>query len=385
MDNSQLTLRCSSAPRWVPCPGSVSLEARHPDTEESLPAMEGTAAHWVASEVLTQWGSQGASVPIIDEYVGQTAPNGIVVTQEMVNAVNVYVKEVLATLQQNGGKLGDLMVEHSVSIDWIHPNNKGTLDCGAHLITHTGNILRVWDFKYGWGLVDPKTWQLINYGLGIVYGLPNDVLPTHIEFCIVQPRPYHRDGPIRKERITVQELYKLGEHVYNSAHNATSTSPRLSTGPHCDNCRGRHDCEALSNMTQRCREIIENTVPLDIPNNKIGRELELLTELEKLIKARKTGLESQITAKINNGNYIEGWTLEPGRGTRKWRGDNDTVREFGKLFNVDLSVDGVLTPAQAEKKGIDRKILNNFIKKIPGALKLTPQDNNHANKVFKNE
>ena len=56
-------LRPSAASRWVPCPGSVTLCEQYPETgEESVPAAEGAAAHWAASEVLesfTQGGESG--------------------------------------------------------------------------------------------------------------------------------------------------------------------------------------------------------------------------------------------------------------------------------------------------------------------------------------
>ena len=76
----------SSAGIWGPggCPASPTVEAQYPEQEDSEKAREGTAAHWVASERLG-----GRSVA-----VGELAPNGVVVDQDMIDGTDAYVADI---------------------------------------------------------------------------------------------------------------------------------------------------------------------------------------------------------------------------------------------------------------------------------------------------
>jgi hypothetical protein len=48
---------------------------RFPERADSDAAREGTASHWVASEVLVGRGAE--------PFTGRTAPNGVIITEEM--------------------------------------------------------------------------------------------------------------------------------------------------------------------------------------------------------------------------------------------------------------------------------------------------------------
>ena len=61
---------------------------------------------------------------------------------------------------------------------------------------------------------------------------------------------------------------------------------------------------------------------------------------------------------------------------------HEEVLAFGKMVGADLSTPSVKSPAQAEKSGVDKDLINSFVTRNPGALKLVPQDKNHSEKVF---
>lgn len=82
----------SSADRIVNCTGSLALEARYPEDEESEHAREGTAAHWALAEVLN-------SRAVAE---GQVTPAGFVLTRDMVEAAESVLRFVLAVIAQHG-------------------------------------------------------------------------------------------------------------------------------------------------------------------------------------------------------------------------------------------------------------------------------------------
>ena len=76
-------LRPSSAATWVLCSGNIDMRAMFPlapDEADNEVCEDGTACHWVASEV---WDGR---FPPVDSL----SPNGRVLTDEMFDAVDMY-------------------------------------------------------------------------------------------------------------------------------------------------------------------------------------------------------------------------------------------------------------------------------------------------------
>ena len=108
----------SAAARRNQCPQSTTLEALFPE-EDTPESREGTAAHWAVSEQLS-----GRTVD-----VGLIAPNGVPLTDEMIDAADVMVNDVTDTLALYGLKLADCEVERPVRMPRIHPTQFGSPDC----------------------------------------------------------------------------------------------------------------------------------------------------------------------------------------------------------------------------------------------------------------
>lgn len=368
MSSAPAILRPSGAPRWVPCPGSVSMEARFPETEESQPAREGTAAHWAASESLL-----GGTHPAV--LIGQAAPNGVIITEEMVRAAAHYVQDVLRVV-------GDavIQVENPVEISCIHPDNAGTPDNYSRI----GDTLHVWDFKYGWGRVDAfENWQVIDYAAGILDDLlPREGLPEEVEFRIVQPRPYCSQGPVKIWRVSVSLLNsKYFPILRESAKAATSEGSECTPGGHCANCKAAHACPALNASVLRVMDLCELALPDELSGAALGAQIELLQLAETLVKTRKAGIEAQALAEIKQGGGVPGWTAAEGRTNRKWAAVPEEVIAFGHMVGVDLSKPGVKSPAQAEKAGLSKELVACYTTSPPGALKLVKQDTSVFNRI----
>ncbi len=82
--------RSSGASVWVFCPGAPTLWAVLPPSESDI-AREGTAAHWVGEQTFMS-AFEG------EELIDRPAPNGVFVTEKMINFVNLYTREVQLTI-----------------------------------------------------------------------------------------------------------------------------------------------------------------------------------------------------------------------------------------------------------------------------------------------
>lgn len=375
-------LRPSAAGRWVPCPGSFAMESRYPEEEDSLPAKEGQAAHWVAAEGLQHMAQR--SPKDLGCYLGAQAPNGVIITEEMVLAAQAYLLDV-ATISGGVDKDATLFIEHPVDISTVHPMNRGTLDGAAYCIRKDGDTLTLWDFKFGWGIVSVyENWQLLDYALGVLQeretqGRP---LPQMVQLRVFQPRPYHPEGCARSWTLSLQELHGYLLRVRASAEQATKEGAPCNTGPHCDNCKSRHACPALRRAGYRHREMVENPLPDELSGDALGREVALLREAATLIENRLAGVEALALAEIKSGRPVPGWVADATLGNRKWSGSREQVIEFGDLVGVDLSEPGAKSPAGAERAGVSKDLVNSYTERKPGALKLWPCNENLANEVF---
>lgn len=323
-------LRPSSAHRWVPCPGSVTLCEKYPETgDPGAPALEGTAAHWVASEVLKSYESvaHNTGLSCTWDFVDKQAPNGIIITEEMVRAVQVYVKDVL-TLVQDAGSLSSLRVEAPVDIPSVHSENAGTLDTAAYTLDMRDNTLTVWDFKYGWGIIEPRSnWQLLDYATGLLNELDPEWQPRHIELRVVQPRLYHPMGSVRSWRFPIKELQPFVDKMNDAAVDAFSKSPRYSPGvPQCTHCSGRAHCTALNRAVYHIQEFVDHSPPQELPGVALGARVHQLRQYSKLISALTSGVEERAMSEIRNGGDVPGWHAQRGAGTTKWKkGAEDQV------------------------------------------------------------
>ena len=100
----------SSRARHIQCTQSITLEAQFPETEETEEQREGTAAHWAVSEML--------SGRLVD--VGQIAPNGYVLTHEMMLGADLTYDDVCKALAPYGLKPHQGQIEQRVRIEREH-------------------------------------------------------------------------------------------------------------------------------------------------------------------------------------------------------------------------------------------------------------------------
>lgn len=369
-------LRPSSASRWGPdgCAGSFALEGVFPELGDSPEAREGTAAHFYAMEKL-----EGRTWPI-----GHLTPNGVPIDADMIRHGEEYVDDVTAELK-NFAPGAMFRVETKVFAHaLVHPENEGTPDTWAiHLVQKR---LTLWDYKYGHKYVDPyKFWQGIDYIAGIFEGLSlsyEDVADMDIRIRVVQPRNYHPDGPVREWRTTGAEIWRLILELRTAAYVAKVPGAPTRTGPQCEDCKGRHACEAFMRQTARDQDKAGETTPIVLPPWAVGKELERIRSAIKRLEARRDGLTVQAISILDRGGAVLGWKKGFVDSQERWVTPPAEVRILGATFGVDLNKDAVKSPAEARKLGIDPVVIAAYAVKPTGAAKLVPADPDAAKKAF---
>lgn len=376
-------LRASGAGIWgAPngCRAYPLMAAYYPEREDSPAAMEGTAAHWAAEQMLDA-GTRGLNPP---DLLGKTASNGVVIDQTMLDAAALYADDFRAACIKHGVFGGDgLGIEAGLSMPQIHPQNGGT--CDAFLFDRRQRKITVWDFKYGFRPVEAfENWQGLDYLAGIVHklGLTGVDDPHYMaEIRIVQPRAFGR-APVQSWEFRLSDARPYFNDLAQGAAECFQENPPARVGRHCQHCSGRHACGALRLAASDAVAYSQGADFRERSPDAVAVELHWLDQAARVIEARRTGLAEQAEHAIRGGTPIPGYTLAPGRGSTEWTIPPEQVIRLGQSLGVDLDKKKPLTPTQAKAAGLSEDVINQFSERREGALRLTPDPKNQAKKVF---
>lgn len=409
MISAHSPLAPSSAYRWEPCPGSVPLEARYPEQEETEASAEGTASHHAGAEELL-----GRPVA-----VGDLAPNGVVLTDEMIEGASMWTTDVFTVCIATGTPLDHLQVEQRVQMPRIFEGKVKCSACegrGTDLLGHpcdpcggTGEVdgscygtpdtwlyvpsagtLYVWDYKFGHGVVEHvENWQLIAYVCGILDLLGIDGRNDQelwVDMRVVQPRAYHRDGRVRSWRVRASDLRGYFNKLAAAAAEAMGTHPHTLSGPHCLHCKAAAHCPTLKRATWSAADFVGGSAPESLDADSAAYELGLLEHIAVLVKARLQGREADVTARLKRGEVVADWCLEPTYGRQTWKeGDEAQVIAVGDMCGVNLrKPEAAVTPLQAvklaAKKGVDASVIYEYSETPRTGVKLA-RDTNLLNRA----
>jgi hypothetical protein len=354
------------------------MNARYPELEQGAEAMEGTAAHWVFEEMLF-------NRPIAE---GMVAPNGVSVTEEMLEGGEVYAAAV-SEAYQSLASVSHYFIERRVMIPRVHENNWGTPDTWifGHNPTSGRAKLVVLDYKFGHEFVEVfENWQLVDYTCGLLDELGIDGIAdqlTDVEFVVVQPRSYHRDGPVRTWRTTASNLRGHFNKLRGAAEAAHMPKPIATPSAACKHCPGRHACEALQRSAYEAADMAFHSAPHEMSPEAAGLELRMLLRAQARLAARISGHSEQIEHVLRTGGRNPYFQLEQTLGRLGWARPVQEILELGKLCGADLSKPQAITPTQA-KKLIDPALVDLYSERGNAGLKLEPANNSQARKVFGN-
>lgn len=287
-------LSASASHRWLECPPSARLERNYPDKQTEY-AAEGTRAHALAEQTLTQFLAGGDGVVHSDD-------------AEMQEAVQAYVDACLEKMAEARSASPDakvLVEQHLDFSDWV-PQGFGTGD----MVMVSDKYIEVVDLKYGKGVpVSAKgNTQMRLYALGAYaqYGFLYSA--KEVIMTIVQPRL----DSISTDSLSEEALVAWGNQIRPIAGLAYAGKGKYKAGDHCRFCRARNTCRAYS-------EYMLAAVRADFAP---GAELEDYEISDIVLKAKKikdwlTGVEDYALDAALKGKSWQGLKLVEGRSNRK--------------------------------------------------------------------
>lgn len=358
----------SGADAWRWCSLWPTMNERYPKPGDKE-SEEGDAAHWV--NLCTM---QTGVMPAI----GSRAPNSIAITEAMLNGTKLWLKAI--------GPLRQTMHAERTVPAAFNAKNWGTPD----LWELDGMTLRLFDYKFGHKLIEVfENWQLINYAALIMKALGIDGFMDQkitAEFVIVQPRGFHRDGPIR--RWNVGPSSNLRPYVNQLQHAAAlATDPTKiagTVGAHCKYCPGRYSCDAALRNTYVSMDIIGSPVPLELSPAALGQEAEMMRRALALIEARYEGLKEQLRAVMMRGERVPNWQLSDSKGRERWKVPPEQVKAIAGVFGHQIAREEICTPAQARELGVPVDIVNALSEQPRGELQVKPDDGSMLRQLFGN-
>lgn len=341
----------SSAYRWFVCPGSVAATAGMPDDSNEY-AREGTAAHSLGEQALRD----GLAA---EKYLGwvipvnYTGPDGkfadqkFPVTAEMAEAVQVYLDFCREVASQPGAQM---LIEQQVSLARIDPLLEpvwGTSDCTIYL-PETRTLYTI-DYKHGRGKVvdvdDNK--QLKIYGLAAWATFNDKFKVDRVVTVIVQPRA--GGEPIRQAEYTAAELLDFAQDCVEAVERTEAPDAPLVPGSHCDFCKIKATCPALSS---KAVAVAQDEFALVAPQQLTIDQCIALLEKAELLEDWIKGVRQYLHETAERGERVPGYKLVPKRGTRQWsRPESEVVAALAPLVADDeeLFSKELLSPAQMEK------------------------------------
>jgi len=112
-------------------------------------------------------------------------------------------------------------------------------------------------------------------------------------------------------------------------------------------------------------------------------EYTTLLRAQEAIKLRITGLEAQAFGLIDRGTHVPGYTVEAGKGRRKWDVPTPEVFAIGDLLGYDLRAEAeAITPTQARDKKFPGEVINKFSSIGSTDKKLVQSTSTLAARVF---
>lgn len=370
------------------CTGYVGMAQKVPDIGDDEDAREGDATHEIGSELI-QYAARGVTSTTAEEYVGEEASNGVIFTEEMFDAAKMYADNVTEVMRKIGVFGGENFGnEQRVKCPYISPVSFGTVDQYLIDSRSDGVDLYLWDFKFGHEYVEVfENWQLTNYTSGVIEDQARienwDPKFVNVHFIIVQPRSFHRDGPIREWVTTLDVILKHIETLRTNAAIALGPNATLNTGSHCKHCQARYACPAAIKAGTGFYEVSMQPVPVDLTPEQVGVQLLMLERAFEHIKSQKSGFEEMVKHLKKSGKVVPGWLIEMGKGNEKWNKPVSEVIDLGNMLGFDLKKpDEAITPNAARKLGIDDAVIKEYSIVPNTKLKIVKDDGILLRQIF---
>lgn len=317
---------------------------------------EGNAAHWLIEQVHKHHHSA-------DELVDRKAFNGVFITEEMIE----HTAPILDAIRGKG----------EVECDTSYGDGQRyQINGRADWRDLEGATLYIFDFKYGWSIVEPENnWTLISHALGFMFANPTVQIDT-IVLRIYQPRPHHPAGKIREHVYTRAALLMKWEELYNALVNPNNL---LNTSPECRNCLKMATCPAAAKAAMNAIDVSETAFVSNLDEKTLGFMLDQIDRALSMLEQNKKAYSELALHRLKTGKIIPGYGVEKELTNRQWK-DGITPETVQMLVGMDISKKTLITPNQAAKKGVSEAAIESLCERREKGIKLAKIDANKAAK-----
>ena len=225
----------SGLDRYTKCPASPKASEGYPSSSSDASRI-GSVVHEM-NEMRLQGRFKG--VDFKEYWLGREVEfegHTVKVDAEIIEASNLYCEYVVK--RKNEEKKSKLYIEERLDGHEIHPDLWGTTDI---LILQKNKIIII-DYKNGKYPVEVENnLQLRAYAL---MALSKYSDKTKVEMVIVQPRAWHKDGPIRSTEISSENLVNWAFDWLKPKIDACfEDEPVFVAGDHCVFCPHKLNCD----------------------------------------------------------------------------------------------------------------------------------------------
>ncbi len=362
-------VRCSSLSRVMNCRGSVAFKDLIVEDAGDA-AREGTAAGEVLQAMLEQQN--------LEPKLGAYATNGYLFDDDM----RFFVRPIAQSILERA--VNGLTCEERV--DWT--TKSGIVIRGQYdMAFAVEDTLYIEDLKYGWGIVEvEKNWQLLGYAIGNVFKQYQQTgwLPKRISLTIHQPRPHHEQGSSRVWIISYDELIEYYKQIEETMAAIAAGDKTLTTGSHCRYCPAASEaCPAFNRAANNTLDLVFNEFVQDsLTDEQIAHQLKLYRRAAEILKTKADSLKALGVHRVRNGGILPGFAMTESFGHRAWKEGVDPS-DLEVLKNIKMTKSEYITPAQAEKLGVDDTLLEMYSTRFSKGFDLKPSDiNEKATKIF---
>lgn len=335
----------SSFERRVLCPASYMMEKDLPPSKSKY-ADVGTFLHELAtvdikdflnSHCLNIFG--GYLLDNITYYKHYLEKVRHVENKQKDLLVNVF-KSFLNILVVSELNKFNVILDKKFDLEYLGDNESGTVDCIITGINKSGrHQVHVIDFKFGYGVkVDAyMNYQLLNYAKGYIKSKYHTVKDYDLHLHIFQPTFSNSCWSLDEE-----EKYKwiISDSFYkNVVRKCKQLEPEFKPSiKACKFCKAKAICKPLS-----------TNIALKDKYSLTTDEIKEFLDKRELILLYINSLEDYAKGILENGGYINGYSLVDKYSNRKWikEAEEELVSILGdKAYNIKKTIIGI---GQAEK------------------------------------
>jgi hypothetical protein len=354
----------STLSQIMQCPASLRLQAESPPRLDSSYADEGIAIHDAGHQMLSSVVS-----------VGQTMPNGVVLTDDMLEVAREFYNHVFRVTN-------DRDIVHWASEEWLDlshllPGMRGRPD--YYCLDHEG-ICDLIELKSGHRQVRAfENWQNLAYATAI----PAELYRIHV----VQPRCYSGDGIVDTWTVSGEEVRRNYLPRMQAACLASQDerAPAV-TGDACRDCAASGECPAAIYATGWLSDRVRAPLLVEMTADSVGLELSILEHTQEILKGRIATLEAVAMGMIGRGANVPGWAVTHGQGREKWTVPVEAIAQMGEMLGLDVMRPlEAKTPPQVRKllkKGMPVEFIDRLVTRNAGEKKLVPANTETARRVF---